>query len=189
MDPDLLHRFERDGKMPNFSWLESHGSFRRLTTAIPPQSPVAWSNLITGMNPGGHGIFDFIHRDPKTMQPYLSISKVEPPKHSIDLGNWVLPIGGGTAEQLRHGEAFWEILDRHAIPTTVIFIPANFPPVSTHAHSFAGMGTPDLRGTYGTFTYYTDDPLTATGSVEGGDIVGVQVENGRVTAHLPGPDN
>ncbi len=63
------------------------------------------------MNAGGHGIFDFIHRDPKTLQPYFSASRVEPPKHGIHLGNWVIPIGGGTAEQLRQGKAFWETLD------------------------------------------------------------------------------
>ncbi len=48
MDPQLLKQFMREGKMPNFSKLASQGSFRLLTTSIPPQSPVAWSNLITG---------------------------------------------------------------------------------------------------------------------------------------------
>jgi len=71
LDPDLLTKFMAEGKMPNFARLAEQGSFRRLTTSIPPQSPVAWSNLITGMNAGGHGIFDFIHRDPKTFQLYF----------------------------------------------------------------------------------------------------------------------
>ena len=53
------------------------------------------------MNAGGHGIFDFIHRDPKTMEPYFSASRVEGPKHAIHLGHWMIPLGGGTAEQLR----------------------------------------------------------------------------------------
>ncbi|MGA7631786.1 MAG: alkaline phosphatase family protein, partial [Terriglobales bacterium] len=83
LDPDLLTKFMAEGKMPNFARLAEQGSFRRLTTSIPPQSPVAWSNLITGMNAGGHGIFDFIHRDPKTFQLYFSTSKVEGPKHSF----------------------------------------------------------------------------------------------------------
>src|SRR5215510_11905213 len=113
MDPQLLREFMRDGKMPNFAKLAAEGSFRELTTSIPPQSPVAWSNLITGMNAGGHGIFDFIHRDPKTLQPYFSTSRVEPAKHALHLGNWVIPIGSGTAEQLRQGKAFWEVLDEY----------------------------------------------------------------------------
>ena len=113
MDPQLLAQFVREGKMPNFSKLMQQGSFRQLTTSIPPQSPVAWSNLITGMNAGGHGIFDFIHRDPKSMELYFSASRVEGPKHAIHVGNWVVPLGGGTAQQLRQGTAFWQILDQH----------------------------------------------------------------------------
>jgi predicted AlkP superfamily phosphohydrolase/phosphomutase len=189
MDPQLLTRYMQEGKMPNFSRLAREGSFRNLTTSIPPQSPVAWSNLITGMNAGGHGIFDFIHRDPHTLEPYFSTSRVEPPKHSIHLGSWVIPLGSGSAEQLRQGKAFWQILDEHGVPNTVFRIPANFPPVPAKGYTLSGMGTPDLRGTYGTFTFYTDDPMAAAGPVEGGQIVPVQVENSRVATKLIGPDN
>ncbi len=189
MDPQLLKRFIQEGRMPNFASLIQQGSFRELTTSIPPQSPVAWSNLITGMNAGGHGIFDFIHRDPKSMELYFSASKVGPPKHSIHLGSWVVPLGGGTAEQLRKGEAFWQVLDEHDIPNSVFRIPSNFPPVPAKGATLSGMGTPDLRGTYGTFSFYTDDPTAAAGAVEGGQIVPVQVENSQVTANLIGPDN
>jgi len=189
MDPQLLKQLMQEGKMPNFSRLASQGSFRLLTTSIPPQSPVAWSNLITGMNAGGHGIFDFIHRDPKTLEPYFSASRVEGPKHGIHLGNWIIPLGGGSAEQLRKGKAFWEILDQHGVPNSVFRIPANFPPVPANGQTLSGMGTPDLRGTYGTFSSYTDDPAAETGAVEGGQIIPVQVENSQVKANLIGPDN
>jgi len=189
MDPQLLQQFVHEGKMPNFAKLIQQGSFRQLTTSIPPQSPVAWSNLITGMNAGGHGIFDFIHRDPKSMELYFSASRVEGPKHSIRIGSWVIPLGGGTAEQLRQGTAFWQILDQHGIPNSVFRIPSNFPPVSAKGHTLSGMGTPDLRGTYGTFSFYTDDPTATVGAVEGGQIIPVQVENWQVSANLIGPDN
>ena len=189
MDPQLLGRFIGEGKLPNFAKLEAAGDFRPLTTSIPPQSPVAWSNLITGMNAGGHGIFDFIHRDPKTLSLYFSASKVEQPKHAIHLGSWSIPLGGGSAEQLRQGTAFWQMLDEHGIPNTIFRIPSNFPPVPTKGRTLSGMGTPDLRGTYGTFSFYTDDPMATPGPVEGGQVIPVQVENYRVTANLIGPDN
>ena len=189
LDPDLLTKFMADGKMPNFARLAAQGSFRRLTTSIPPQSPVAWSNLITGMNAGGHGIFDFIHRDPKTFQLYFSTSRVEGPKYNLRLGSWVIPLGSGSAEQLRHGKAFWEILDEHSVPNYVYRIPANFPPIAAKGKTLSGMGTPDLRGTYGTFTFYTDDPTAAVGAVEGGEVVQVEVKNNRVATDLIGPDN
>jgi len=189
LDPDLLTKFMAEGKMPNFARLAAQGSFRRLTTSIPPQSPVAWSNLITGMNAGGHGIFDFIHRDPKTFQLYFSTSKVEGPKRSFHVGSWVIPLGSGSAEQLRHGKAFWEILDEQGVPNYVYRIPANFPPIAAKGKTLSGMGTPDLRGTYGTFTFYTDDPTAAVGAVEGGEVVQVEVKNNRVATNLIGPDN
>jgi predicted AlkP superfamily phosphohydrolase/phosphomutase len=189
MDPQLLHRFMGEGKMPNFAKLEALGSFRPLTTSIPPQSPVAWSNLITGMNAGGHGIFDFIHRDPKTLELYFSASRVEGPKHAIRLGSWAIPLGSGSAEQLRKGVAFWQILDQHGVPNTIFRIPSNFPPVAAKGKTLSGMGTPDLRGTYGTFSFYTDDPAAVAGAVEGGQVIPVEVENSRVTANLIGPDN
>src|SRR5205814_6802928 len=65
---DLMTR----GRLPNFARLAAQGSFTALGTSVPPQSPVAWSTFITGLDPGRHGIFDFVHRDPKTMTPYLS---------------------------------------------------------------------------------------------------------------------
>jgi predicted AlkP superfamily phosphohydrolase/phosphomutase len=189
MDPQLLTRFIAEGRMPNFARLAQQGSFKPLTTAIPPQSPVAWSNLITGMNAGGHGIFDFIHRDPKTMELYFSASRVEAPKHTLSIGNWVVPLGSGTAEQLRQGKAFWQYLDDYGIPNSVFRIPSNFPPVPAKGKTLSGMGTPDLRGTYGTFTYYTDDPMATPGAVEGGQIVPVEVQNWQVKTALIGPAN
>ena len=70
---DLMTR----GRLPYFSRLAAAGSFAPLGTSIPPQSPVAWSGFITGLDPGGHGIFDFVHRDPKTLTPYLSTTRTE----------------------------------------------------------------------------------------------------------------
>jgi predicted AlkP superfamily phosphohydrolase/phosphomutase len=141
------------------------------------------------MNAGGHGIFDFIHRDPKTFQLYFSTSRVEGPKHSFHVGSWLIPLGSGSAEQLRHGKAFWEMLDEQSVPNYVYRIPANFPPIAAKGRTLSGMGTPDLRGTYGTFTFYTDDPTTAAGAVEGGEVMQVEVKNNRVASNLIGPDN
>ena len=189
MDPLLLRQFMAAGKMPHFAALAASGGFLPLQTSIPPQSPVAWANLITGMNPGSHGIFDFIHRDPATLTPYFSTSQVKAPEHNLRLGNWVIPISEGKVELLRHGKAFWQYLDEHKIPLTVFRIPSNFPPVPTQGKTFAGMGTPDLLGGYGTFSFYTDDPIFTPGPVSGGVIYPAQVAGDRIEAQLHGPVN
>src|SRR5260370_42674105 len=51
LDPGLTERFMAEGKMPNLSQLKEQGSFHRLRTPFPPQSPVAWSTFATGVSP------------------------------------------------------------------------------------------------------------------------------------------
>jgi predicted AlkP superfamily phosphohydrolase/phosphomutase len=189
LDPQIVTALMSQGKLQNFMRLKERGDFRTLATSVPPLSPVAWSNFITGLNPGGHGIFDFIHREPGTLVPYLSTSRAQGPSKTVQLGDWVFPLEGGKVDLLRKGRAFWEILEEHGIPTTVSRIPANFPPVNAAGRSLAGMGTPDILGTYGTYSLFTDQPSDHADQVSGGQIIPVVVINHRVEARLYGPAN
>jgi predicted AlkP superfamily phosphohydrolase/phosphomutase len=54
------------GELPNLARIRNSGSYSRLKTTYPAQTPVAWSSFATGTNSGGHGIFDLISRDPAT---------------------------------------------------------------------------------------------------------------------------
>ena len=94
MDPHLLRRYMAEGIMPNFTRLVEIGDFKPCGTSIPPQSPVAWSNFITGQDSGGHAIFDFIHREPDTLMPMLSISKATAPDKFLRFGGWKIPRSG-----------------------------------------------------------------------------------------------
>ena len=189
MDHRLLSQFMEAGHMPNFSRLADTGDFAPLQTTMPPLSPVAWSTFITGMDPGGHGIFDFLHRDPTTITPYDSIYQVAPVGRSISFGSWIVPLSGGEVELRRSGRAFWELLEEAGIPTTVFRMPVNFPPVETSGRSFSGMGTPDILGTHGTFSYHTNYPPDNAASMTGGVVHLVEVRNNRVTSQLIGPPN
>ena len=51
------------------------------------------------------------------------------------------------------------------------------------------MGTPDITGTNGTFTFFTDDPAETRTTVSAGKIVAVRVENGRAALRIDGPAN
>ena len=189
MDYELTRRFMAEGKLPNLQRLAESGGFSPLTTSIPPQSPVAWSEFITGMDAGGHGIYDFMHRDTTTMVPYLSTSRSSDPSRTIKLGRWQLPLSGGTVELLRHGTPFWEVLEQNGIPTTVMRMPANFPPSGTASRELSGMGTPDLLGTYGTFSFYTTVPERITADVSGGVVYTAELVDNVLAATLVGPPN
>ncbi|MEZ4389225.1 MAG: alkaline phosphatase family protein [Candidatus Krumholzibacteriia bacterium] len=189
MDPRLVAEYRARGLMPNFDRvLASGGQLVPLGTAIPPQSPVAWSTFITGMDPGGHGIFDFIHRDPATLVPYLSTSAAMGPAAFWKLGAWRIPRGAGSVENLRHGVAFWQLLDTAQVDATVFKVPANFPPVASRSRTLSGMGTPDIQGTYGQYTYVTDDPL-APDDLSGGVLRAVYLTDGRCETAVEGPAN
>ncbi len=189
MDSRLTQTWMSEGKLPTFRALAARGGFSRLGTSTPPQSPVAWSNFITGMNPGGHGIFDFMHRDPKTYYPVFSASATDEAVKTVRLGKYVLPVKGGKVRNLRKGRAFWQILEDHDIPATIFKIPSHYPPVPTKQRTLAGMGTPDLVGSYGIFNYYTTEPLELNQDVGGGRIHMAYVIGNRVDAKLPGPVN
>jgi predicted AlkP superfamily phosphohydrolase/phosphomutase len=205
MDWLITNRLMDEGKLPHFRALANEGGVSSLLSSIPPQSPVAWSNFITGADPGGHGIFDFVHRNRDTYLPYLSTSKVEPAPEKarvlgIPVGNqfampftdYVFPLAGGATLNLRKGVAFWQVLEAAGVPCTIFKIPSNFPPVTSAGglvRSMSGMGTPDILGTYGTFSFYTTDPWPGSDDLSGGYVYPVSVEAGVVHATLFGPPN
>src|SRR4051794_37600808 len=187
MDPIFLEKHW--SSLPNLRRLSQEGDFKRLATTAPPQSPVAWSSVITGMDPGGHGIFDFVHRDPATRSPMQSMTELQEPTRTLSIGPYVLPLAGGGIRSTRQGRAFWQLLAGHGVPAKVIRMPANFPPAECEAESLAGMGTPDLTGSNGAFSFFTNDPLEARTESFGGRISQIKVIDGRAVLRIDGPAN
>ena len=60
MSPILAAKWMQEGKLPNFEHLAQTGTFAKLGTTNPPESPVAWASFATGLNPGATGIYDFL---------------------------------------------------------------------------------------------------------------------------------
>ena len=155
MDPDILSRLISEGKMPNFEKLAKDGSYQPLGTSNPPQSPVAWSNFVTGMGPGGHGIFDFMHRDVESYAPVSSATSTTEEASALDVLGYVIPLGG-EMENNRGGTPWWDVLEERGVDVEVYRIPGNYPTPPSKAKVLDGMGTTDLRGGFGTYTLYTD---------------------------------
>ena len=120
----------------------------RVATTTPADS-CRLVDLATGVNPGRHGIFDFLGRDPQTYLPQLALNRYEqknafvPPK----------------VVNMRRGAAIWQILSKAGIPSVILRCPCTNPPDPHQGRMLAGMGVPDVRGSLGMSTFYTRLPI------------------------------
>ncbi len=186
LEPTLTEKFMQQGKLPHLSRLKKFGTYARLKTTTPAISPVAWSSFMTGCHPGKHNIFDFLSRDPKTYLPDLSSARIGEPKRFLKLGKYKIPLSKPVIQGLRKSVPFWKILGDEGIFSTIIRIPITFPPEKFKGHCLSGMCAPDLKGSQGTFTFYTSEDKDIE---EGGVSIPVQVNNSHVSTYISGPVN
>lgn len=178
LDPKIVGRLLEEGSLPNLARLRAMGGSSTVRTTFPAQTPVAWSSFATGTNPGGHGIFDFVSRDPATYLPDLALNRYEqkssflPPK----------------AVNLRRGTPMWELLGDAGIGATVIRCPCTYPPDKLRGRMLSGMGVPDLRGGLGSSTFYTAESGVLPKESE--NVVTLKTNgSGEIRTQLIGPRN
>jgi predicted AlkP superfamily phosphohydrolase/phosphomutase len=169
LSPHIIEPMMAGGELPHFTELAESGSYAALSTTNPSQSPVAWSGFSTGKNPGKHGVYDFIVRDPKTMELSLSLSAIK----------------RGRAVRVKQEKSFWDYTSNANIQTIVLGCPVTFPPDRVFGKMISGMGVPDILGTEGTFTFYTTVRDEADDDT-GGTVVTLRKAPLMVT-HLIGP--
>lgn len=195
LEPTITDRLLDEGVLPNLAKLRDQGTYARLATTCPPLSPVAWSSFSTGVNPGKHHIFDFITRNPADYLPRISSMRIDPPPRKVHIGRWVIPLSKPRMVALRKSKPFWTVLGEHNVFSAVIRVPITFPPDKFHGVQLGAMCIPDLRGTQGMFTWFSeiDDPGVTTDTSGGGDVGGQRCRATRSgdkwTMDLPGPDN
>jgi predicted AlkP superfamily phosphohydrolase/phosphomutase len=194
LDPNLTEKWIAEGHLPNLKKLQEQGSFSRLRTTYPSISPVAWSSFMTGVGPGKHNIFDFLNRNPKTYTPILSSSEVKPPSRTMQVGDWIIPLGKPLIRSMRKSKAFWSILGSHGVDCNILRVPLTFPPEKFAGVLLSAMCIPDLRGTQGSFTYYSSNPENLGKSESNAESAGGErqllvFKNGVAEAELPGPGN
>lgn len=170
MDPGITEAMLGRGELSNFERLAASGSYSRLATINPPQSPVVWSSIATGLSPERHGIYDFIHRDPANYRPYLSL-------HRLEKGRYVNPV---------RGETFWEKAALRGVGSTLLKWPMGFPPRPFQGRMLAGLGVPDLRGMLGSYTLYTSHPQRLPEDAKG-RVVHVNIRDAAIHTDIAGP--
>src|SRR5215207_7556728 len=172
-DPVIFEQMTGKNQLPNFEKFFRQGGYSRLEVCSPPQTEVSWTSMATGVDPGGHGIFDFVHRDPATYAPYVSILRTE----KSALGEQFVPP--------YTTKTFFEEAAELGYPATALWWPAMFPArPGVPVNVLPGLGTPDIRGQLGVGTLLTtaDETLKKTTVVR---LTGTGKDS--FTASLPGP--
>lgn len=115
----LIQRWANEGYLPNLNRLIQRGSIGVLRSTIPVHSPTAWASFITGLNPGQHGVFDFVRREPGSYR-----------------------LGVVRADQYP-GASIWRLLSEQGRQVGVMNVPMTYPPEPVNGFLISGLGTPD----------------------------------------------
>jgi predicted AlkP superfamily phosphohydrolase/phosphomutase len=177
LEPKIVDRMLEAGELPHLARLRVAGGYSRVATTWPAQTPVAWSTFATGVNPGGHGIYDFLRRDPKTYSPDLGLNRYE--QKSAFLPPKVI--------NLRRGTTIWDVLSGAGIPSAIVRCPCTYPPEAMKGRLLAGMGVPDIRGGLGTATFYTTASNVTPRESE--QVVKLELRGTKCDSHVIGPRN
>jgi predicted AlkP superfamily phosphohydrolase/phosphomutase len=118
-DWDILHNLIGRGLMPNLASMIREGASGELRSTIPSHSWAAWSTFMTGMLPGGHGVYDFVERHP-----------TQPGKR--------IPVSSGSIK----AKTFFEVLSGAGKEIRVANVPVTFPPIPIKGRMISGVAIP-----------------------------------------------
>ena len=117
----FVQRLIREGRAPNMARLVQQGSLLRMDSTWPWVSSVAWSTMMTGVNPGKHNIFGFIDRDPATYKQFVP-----------------------TGRNMK-AKTLWEVLSEAGKRVAVVNVPVTYPPRQVNGLMVCGFLSPSLE--------------------------------------------
>ena len=115
---DLLGPWIEAGELPNLQRLMAQGAWGKLRSTLPPISSSSWSSFATGVNPGKHGLVDFVY-------PGADSYKVS--------------MINATSRQTR---ALWNWLNDAGYKVGLLGIPTTYPPEPVDGFMISGFLTP-----------------------------------------------
>lgn len=145
-----------DGELPSLARLFAAGSRGVLRSTTHPLTPTAWTTMVTGVNPGRHGLWDFTERD--------------------ETGYRLRVVSGAH----RRAPAVWDYLNAAGRPTGLVNVPFTSPAPELNGFvlggfdaSFAEEGTAyprdlvaDLERQFGRLVLDHSFPLDDRGRVD-----------------------
>jgi predicted AlkP superfamily phosphohydrolase/phosphomutase len=118
--PEFLRTWSDEGRLPTLKGFLDEGAYARLESVPNWNSAPAWSSMVTGVNPGKHGIFWFGEYKPQTYE-YFYINA-----------------------SYRHGDALWDIMSRAGRKVGVINVPISYPATAVDGFLIAGLDAPGV---------------------------------------------
>jgi len=109
-------------ELPHLTQLMERGAWGRLRSTVPPATFPAWTSLMTGVNPGQHGIFDFTRRVPST--------------YRLEFIN----------STYRRQPSAWRLLSQAGCRVGVMGLPATYPPETVNGILISGFDSPVATG-------------------------------------------
>lgn len=134
---DLLSPLFTKGLMPSLESLLDQSYHGVLSSTIPPISATAWTTLITGVNPGKHGILQFV-----SLRPDQLVANNEAAQEVFPGGISLL-----NAKSIRC-TTLWELLTKTGKRQIVINVPMTYPPRPINGIMITGMMTPPSASVY-----------------------------------------
>lgn len=185
VEPTIVDQMLEQGRLPHLARLRAQGSYQRLQSTTPPQSPSAWSSFATCQNPGHHGIYDYIGRNKQTYSPVMGVGLTLPCEVFPDGELHRKPMG----ISFRKGEPFWMAADRQGARCRLLQIPFAYPPDPlAHGTMLCGAGVPEIGGYTTNFCSISDTYSEAelAESVSGGKRIKLELDGDRGTVNIPG---
>ena len=124
--PHLLQHWIDLEDLPTFRKIRDAGCWGKLASTIPPFSAPAWTSIITGCNPGKHGIYGF--ESTGTLTPHLINSRY------------------------RKTPALWNYFSQIGLQNIIVNVPGTYPPDKINGVMITGLLTPSFDSP---FTYPT----------------------------------
>ena len=113
---DLVSEYIDAGVLPNLEKLATSGSFVPLISTTPPLTPVAWTTMVTGCNPGKHGIYYFVQGEPSS--PFV-----------VNRSDVKVP-------------SIWELFSTSGVESGLFNVPWTFPPIKDTHFCISGIDSP-----------------------------------------------
>lgn len=124
---DVLQPLLAAGKLPTLAALIAGGSQHVLESTWPPISSAAWVTMMSGMNPGRHGVYDFRN---------LNLSHYSAHDETLANANsYTVP-------------TLFDYLSHHGLTSIVYQVPMTYPPRPVQGYLISGYPTPDHRQAY-----------------------------------------